>query len=117
MKREDVAALLPLGASAFHILLTLAESERHGYSISKEVEAATFGSIRLAPGTLYRQLKQMHADGWIEPVPGATDDDPRRRYYRLTAWGRRIAQAEAARLEELVRVARARHLLPAGMPV
>jgi DNA-binding PadR family transcriptional regulator len=100
-----------VGASAFHILLALAERERHGYSISKEVEAATGGTIRLAPGSLYRQLKQMHADGWIEPVAVAPDDDPRRRYYRLTPWGRQIATAEAQRLEALVRIARDRRLL------
>ncbi len=102
-----------LSPAAFHILLALADGERHGYSIAKEVESATEGAASLGPGTLYRHLKQMLADGWIHDV-GRTDlDDPRRRYYRLTPRGRRIAQAEAARLETLVRIARSRKLLPA----
>jgi DNA-binding PadR family transcriptional regulator len=113
----DLAALLPLGARPFHILLALADGERHGYSISKEIEEETHGAIRLGPGTLYGLLKQMLDDGWIEAARSAPDDDPRRRYYRLTTWGRRIAQAEAERLADLVRVARSRRLLPAGAAV
>lgn len=111
-RHADPAALLPLGTAAFHILLALAEGDRHGYSISKEVENSTGGAETLGPGTLYRQLKQMLADGWIAETAG-DHEDPRRRNYRLTPWGRRIAQAEAARLESLVRLARSRRLLPA----
>jgi DNA-binding PadR family transcriptional regulator len=103
----------PLGASAFEILLALADGERHGSSISSEVDAATAGRIRLMPGALYRYLKQMAADGWIADTVKVGDDDARRRYYRLTPLGRRVAQAEAERLEEVVRVARFRRLLPA----
>jgi DNA-binding PadR family transcriptional regulator len=103
----------PLGASAFEILLALADGERHGSSISSEVDAATAGGIRLMPGALYRYLKQMAADGWIADTVKMGDDDARRRYYRLTPLGRRVAQAEAERLEEVVRVARLRRLLPA----
>jgi DNA-binding PadR family transcriptional regulator len=103
----------PLGASAFEILLALADGERHGSSISSEVDAATAGRIRLMPGALYRYLKQMAADGWIADTVKVGDDDARRRYYRLTPVGRRVAQAEAERLEEVVRVARLRRLLPA----
>lgn len=112
---NDPRALLPLGASAFYILLALAEGERHGYSIAKEVEDASDGAIHLGPGTLYRVIKQMVVDGWIEDVHRSDPEDPRRRYYRLTKWGRRIAIAEAERLAELVRTARARHLLSAAV--
>jgi DNA-binding PadR family transcriptional regulator len=109
---DDPRAFLPLSASAFHILLALAEGERHGYSISKEVETATAGSVRLGPGTLYRLVKQMLADGWIAEVTRVDPEDPRRRFYRLQPWGRRIAGAEASRLAELVRIAQLRNLLP-----
>ena len=116
-RHADLASPLPLGARPFHILLTLADGDRHGYSIGKEVEEATNGAIRLGPGTLYGLLKQMVDDGWIAEVRSAPDDDPRRRNYRLTPRGRRIAQAEAERLADLVRVARSRRLLPAGATV
>jgi DNA-binding PadR family transcriptional regulator len=101
---------LPLSASGFHILLTLADGERHGYAIAKEVEDATHGAIGLGPATLYRTIKQFLADGWIAEVDG---DDERRRVYRLTPRGRKVAQAEAQRLEAVVKVARERRLLPA----
>jgi DNA-binding PadR family transcriptional regulator len=111
--RQDVSSLLPLGASAFYILLALADGEAHGASIAAEVESTTQGAMRLLPGALYRYLKQMTADGWI--VEHEADDvDGRRKYYRLTPWGKRIAQAEAQRLDAVVRMARARRLLPAG---
>lgn len=113
-RRQDPAPLLPLATSAFHILLALAEGERHGYSIGKAVDATTGGQINLGPGTLYRQLKQMANDGWIVETERNDDDAMRRRYYRLTPWGRKIAQAEAARLAHLVDVARSRRLLPVG---
>lgn len=109
---DDLREALPLSAAMFHILLALAGGERHGYGIIKEVEAQTDRTVKLAPATFYRLAKQMQNDGWIADV-GSDDDDERRRYYRLTPRGRRIAQAEAQRLEELVRVARARRLLPA----
>jgi DNA-binding PadR family transcriptional regulator len=109
----DLDTLLPLSPSAFYILLALAAEDRHGYSISKEVEEATNGSVHLGPGTLYRLIKQMVLDGWIVEVDRVDSDDPRRRYYRLTSWGRRIARAEAQRLEDAVRTARSRRLLPA----
>ena len=100
--------------SAFHILLALSDGERHGYSISKEVEQETEGAVSLGPGTLYRMLKQLLDDGWISEVDRIDESDPRRRYYRLTPRGRKAAQAEAARLANLVRLARARRLLPSG---
>jgi DNA-binding PadR family transcriptional regulator len=115
---SDPRAALPLSTAAFAILLALADGERHGYSISKEVEAQTAGTVKLGPGTLYRVIKQMLADGWIAEVTrgGARDDEERRRNYRLTPWGRRIAEAEARRLADLVIVARSRRLLPANAP-
>ncbi len=108
----DIRDALPLSAATFHILLALAGGERHGYGIIKEVEAQTDGTVKLGPGTLYRLVKQLQSDGWIAEVASDDDDDERRRYYRLSPRGRRIAQAEAQRLEELVRVARSRRLLP-----
>jgi DNA-binding PadR family transcriptional regulator len=111
-RRQDPSALLPLTQSAFHILIALADGERHGYSITKEVATSTRGQIRLGSGTLYRQLKQLCADGWIVEIERDDDDAMGRRYYRITPWGRRVAQAEAARLQELVDLARSRRLLP-----
>ncbi len=112
-RRQDPSTLLPLGAGAFHILLALADGERHGYSVMQEVETSTGGTIKLGPGTLYRLIKQMATDGWIVETERDNDDALRRRYYKLSPWGRRIAQAEAKRLEDLVRIARSRRLLPA----
>ena len=103
-----------LTVPAYHILLALADGERHGYSIIKEVEDATGGAVRLLAGTLYRLLKEMVADGWIVETEGDSEGDERRRYYRLTARGRKVALGESERLESLVRMARARRLLPAG---
>ena len=115
-RRRDPSPLLPLTQSAFHILLALAEGPRHGYSITKEVTESTDGRIRLGSGTLYRQLHQMAVDGWISELERNGDDAMGRRRYKLTPWGRRLAQAEAERLESLVAVARSRRLLPAGQP-
>jgi len=101
----------------FHILLALASEERHGYGILQEVEAVTEGELRLEPGTLYRALHRMLADGWVAESarrPAADVDDERRRYYRLTPAGRRVAAAEAERLRKLVSVARAHRLLSHG---
>jgi DNA-binding PadR family transcriptional regulator len=114
---NDLSSLLPLNTLVFQVLLVLAEGELHGYGISKEVELSTNGSVQLRPGRLYPMLKQMLADGWIVEVEGDLRDDPRRRYYKLTSWGRRVAQAEARRLEELVRIARSHRLLPAHRTV
>jgi DNA-binding PadR family transcriptional regulator len=112
--KDDARAALPLGASTFYILLALAGGDRHGYGIIKEVEEQTAGAVRLGPGTLYRVIKQLLADGWIAEIDGDdSGDDERRRYYRLSARGRAIARAEAERLDALVTVARARRLLPA----
>lgn len=105
---------LPLLPAVFHIMLALADGERHGYGIKREVEFRSGGTVILGPGTLYGTLRKMLAEELIEeseerPDPGS--DDVRRRYYRLTEQGRRLAAAEAERLENLVRVARAKDLL------
>ena len=104
-----------ISTSAFHILLALADGERHGFAITREVAQETDGEVKLGPGTLYRMLKQLLDDEWIVEVDLPDADDPRRRYYKLTPRGRRIAQAEAVRLANVVRLARARRLLPAGV--
>lgn len=100
--------------STFHILLALADGERHGYSIIKDLEEETDGAVRLGPGTLYRSLKQLLDDGWIVEIDRVDETDPRRRYYRLTPRGRKVAQMESVRLARLVRLAKTRRLLPAG---
>jgi DNA-binding PadR family transcriptional regulator len=112
-------APLPLTPAVFHILLALAGGERHGYAIMREVASMTSGALKLGPGTLYRSIKSLLAAGLIEETEERPDpalDDERRRYYRLTELGERVAQAEAARLERLVGVARARRLLPGAAP-
>jgi DNA-binding PadR family transcriptional regulator len=103
-----------ISTSAFHILLALADGERHGYAITREVAEETGGEVKLGPGTLYRMLKQLLDDEWIVEIDRTDSDDPRRRYYKLTPRGRRVAQAEAQRLANVVRLARARRLLPTG---
>jgi DNA-binding PadR family transcriptional regulator len=107
---------MPLRPVEFHILLALAGEERHGYAILQEVAALTDGELELEPGTLYRALHRMLRDGWvIESArrPAADVDDERRRYYRITPAGRRVASMEAARLSRLVALAR-QHKLLAG---
>ena len=114
---RDPGDLLPLTPAVLHILLALADEERHGYGIMKEVEGRTGGEVRLGPGTLYGSIKRMLANGLIEesderPDPGW--DDQRRRYYRITDFGRRVAGAEAERLQGLIDAARAKKLLRTG---
>jgi DNA-binding PadR family transcriptional regulator len=111
--------LLPLTPAVLHILLALAEGERHGYGIMKEVEDRTGGEVRLGPGTLYGAIKRMLADELIEESDERPDpelDDRRRRYYRITDFGRRVAGAEAERLLDLVNTARASKLLRTHKP-
>ena len=102
---------LPLSSPEFHILLSLADRDRHGYAIMQEVETRTGGAIRLGPGTLYGAVKRMRAAGLIAEA-GADAEDARRRSYTLTRLGRAVAVAEAARLAELVDAARDKRLLP-----
>ena len=107
---RDPADCLPLTPALFHVLLSLADGQKHGYAILKEVDERTGGSVRLSTGTLYGVIKRLLQDGWIrESVLGSTD---RRRAYRLTAFGRRVALAEAERLRDLVQAAELKSLLP-----
>lgn len=117
MARDKTEPPQALSRTDFHILLALADAERHGYGIMQEVEARSHGRVRLGPGTLYGAIKRMLAAELIEPSPRrpASDDDPRRRcYYRLTRRGRSVAAAEAERLAELLRVAQAKRLVKRG---
>ena len=102
--------LLPLPPAVFHILMAVADEDRHGYAIIQEVLTRTGGAVRLGPGTLYRSIQRMLDDDLIVEVderPAPELDDERRRYYRITPFGRTVARAEANRLQELVRLARA----------
>jgi len=109
-KNDDVGALLPLPPATFHILMSMAEEDRHGYAILQEVAVRTRGAVRLGAGTLYRSIQRMLEQGLIEEVlkrPAPEDDDERRRYYRITRFGASVARAEAQRLADLVKMARA----------
>lgn len=99
----------PLPAAAFQILLSISDEDRHGYGIMRQVAEQTAGRTRLGPGTLYSTIQNLLEAGFIEEVPppkGTKPIDERRRYYRLTSAGRRIARSESERLADLLRVAR-----------
>jgi DNA-binding PadR family transcriptional regulator len=118
-KRNLPDALLPLTPAVFHILLALADGERHGYAIMQQVASRTEGKMRLGPGTLYGSIKRMLAEDLIEESDERPDpelDDERRRYYRLTQFGQRVAAAEVERLAKLVRVAKSKSLLKSLKP-
>ena len=107
-----MAALTP---AVFHILLALAQGERHGYGILKDVLEQTDGDVRLGPGTLYGTLQRLMEAGLVEEVPGIAPDadhDSRRRYYRITRQGRRALGADVERMDSLVRAARAKRVTP-----
>ena len=104
-----------LPPATFHILLALAEEDRHGYAIIQDVAVRTGGELKLSAGTLYRSIQRMLEQGLIEETrerPAPEDDDERRRYYRITPLGTAVAKAEARRLTQLVRMARARGFAP-----
>lgn len=111
---ESVEALLPLPPATFHILMAVANDERHGYAIIQDVEASTDGELRLSAGTLYRSIARMVEQGLITEVAKrrTAEDDERRRYYRITPFGTTVARAETARLTQLVRLAKASGLTP-----
>jgi DNA-binding PadR family transcriptional regulator len=112
---DEVDALLPLPTAVFHILVALADRDRHGYSIMQDVAARTNGKVRLSPGTLYSAVRRMLEQGLIEELresPDPTSEDERRRYYRLTKLGRRAAVADARRVSEILDQARATGLIP-----
>src|SRR5688500_78411 len=103
--------LLPLAPAVFQILLSLADGERHGYALKREIARRTDGRLTLGAGVLYGSISKMLAQGLIEESDERPDphlDDERRRYYKVTPFGRRVAQAEAARMQELVDLAAAR---------
>jgi DNA-binding PadR family transcriptional regulator len=106
---DEHEELLPLPAATFHILLALVEEERHGYAIIQEIESRTNGELRLSAGTLYRSIARMVEQGLIVEVHRrlSRQDDPRRRYYKLTPFGTSVARAEMRRLRQLLRLARA----------
>ena len=102
---------MPLTPATFHILLALAQGDRHGYAIMQDVAAQTEGEIQLGPGTLYGSLKRLVEQEWIEELDERVDGDERRRYYRLTRGGRAAAASEAQRLAAAVQRARAFKLI------
>ncbi len=110
-------SLLPLPTAVFHILIALADRDRHGYSIMRDVAARTDGKVRLSAGTLYSSIRRMLEQGLIEELtrsPEPSNTDERRRYYRLTRFGRRVAAAEVARMNALLHQARATGLVTDG---
>ena len=111
----EADALLPLPAATFHILVALADEDRHGYAIMQEVTARTGGELKLSAGTLYRSIQRMLEQGLLTEVsarPAPELDDERRRYYRITAFGRSVARAEARRLAQMLKLARASGFAP-----
>ena len=114
---DRAADLLPLSPQVFHILVALAGGDQHGYAIMQDVAARSGGKLRLSPGTLYGSVKRMLEQGLIVELranqrPTEQDDNERRRYYRLTPFGRKVAKAEAARLAEALEQARVYGLAP-----
>ena len=112
---KEAAGLLPLPPATFHILLALADEDRHGYAIIQEVAARTGGELTLSAGTMYRSIQRMLEQGLLVETrdrPAPEDDDERRRYYRITALGTAVAKAEARRLTQLVKMARAAGFAP-----
>ena len=108
-------SLLPLPPATFHILVALADDDRHGYAIIQDIAARTGGELKLSAGTLYRSIHRMLEQGLLSETrerPAPELDDERRRYYRITPFGTAVAKAEARRLAQLLRLARARGLAP-----
>lgn len=110
MVKRDPESLLPLTPAMFHVLVALADGETHGYQILKDVDELTGGAMRLSTGTLYGIIKRLLSDGLIRESAPADKDDDRRRTYALTAFGRDVARAEAARLEHTLALARRKAL-------
>src|SRR5262249_41719000 len=111
----DAASLLPLPTAAFHILIALADGDRHGYATMQDVAAGTGGRRQLNPDTLYTTIRPLRDQGLIielDERPDPEEDDERRRYYRLTDIGREVATAEAARLQQALAFARQVGLVP-----
>jgi DNA-binding PadR family transcriptional regulator len=112
--KKKIESFLPLTPAVFHVLLSLADGEKHGYVISKEIARRTDNEVRLSAGTLYGIIKRLLEDGFIEESDDRPDfslDDQRRRYYRLTKLGCALAEAEAERMERVLAMARATRVL------
>lgn len=119
-KNAEIESLLPLTPAMFQILLALADGEKHGYAILKEVARRTDDKVRLSAGTLYGNLARLESSGLIAESGNRPEfglDDERRRYYRLTDFGRSVAVAEARRMEEALSDARAKHLFAKPKPI
>jgi DNA-binding PadR family transcriptional regulator len=115
MANPSPQSLLPLPPASFHILVSVADVDRHGYAIIQDIAGRTGGRVRLGAGTLYRTIQRLLEDGLIletEERPEPDEDDERRRYYRITSFGRTVVRAEAERLADLVKLARASGLAP-----
>ena len=113
-KKRTIDSYLPLTPALFHVLLALADGEKHGYVISKEIAWRTNNEVKLSTGTLYGIIKRLLDDALIEESAERPDfslDDQRRRYYRLTKLGKAVAEAEAERMERVLALARAKHVL------
>ena len=111
---SNPASFLPLKPATFHILLALADEERHGYGIMQEIKRSTKGSVKMGPGTLYGTIKRLLTDGLIAESEERSDlavDDERRRYYHLTNLGRQVIALDAERLAALVGIAEAKQVL------
>src|SRR5262245_26298366 len=116
---DDPRSFLPLSAQQFQILLALTDADRHGYGIILDIEDRTGGAVRVGTGTLYTALAGLLDDdlvGEARRTGAGANDDPRRKYYRLTPLGRSVLQAEAARLEALVRDARRKGIRATARP-
>ena len=114
-KQEDIESLLPLPSATFHILMALADEDRHGYAIIQDIASRTNGTLQMSAGTLYRSIQRMQEQGLIIETrerPAPEEDDERRRYYRITPFGLAVAKAEAGRLTLMVKLARARGIAP-----
>jgi DNA-binding PadR family transcriptional regulator len=107
--KDDLQELLPLSPASFYILLALSDEDRHGYGIMQEVSRQSEGKYKLGPGTFYDNLEKLIAHGMVKEVPRkSANDDPRRRYYRMTGFGRKLLLAEVSRLDIVVREAKVR---------
>lgn len=110
----DPGSHLPLKNDVFQLLLLLLDDEKHGYALMRDIEEQTGGDVKMLPGALYRHLQRMLDDGLIEERgrrKARDSGDQRRRYYRITRFGRRVAEAEATRLAKIVRMARSKNLV------
>lgn len=119
-EKRSVEPLLPMTPAMFHVLLALADGDKHGYAIMKEVTRLTDGAVSLSAGTLYGILRRLESEGLVvekDERPAPELDDERRRYYHLTEFGRRVARAEAERLEDMVTLARSKKLMVKVRPV